>query len=70
MTTQFVTNNMGKTTAVILPIKEYNKMIEKLEEIEDIRLYDEAKASNEPSYPIDEAFEMIEKARKKRKNGV
>ena len=70
MTTQFITNNKGKTTAVILPIKKYNKMIEELEEMEDIRLYDEAKASNEPSYPIDEAFEMIEKARKKKNNGI
>lgn len=30
--------------------------MEELEELEDIQLYDEAKKSNEPSLPIDEAF--------------
>ena len=37
--------------------------MEELEELEDIRLYDEAKASNEPSIPIDEAFALIEAKR-------
>jgi hypothetical protein len=27
----------------LLPIKKYNKLIEKLEDLEDVRLYDEAK---------------------------
>ncbi len=61
--TQFVTDNHGNKLAVILPIREYNKMIEDLEELEDIKLYDEAKETNEPSIPIDEAFKMIEATR-------
>jgi hypothetical protein len=32
--------------------------------MEDIRLYDEAQKINDPSIPIDEAFEMIESKRK------
>ena len=40
-----------------------------LEELLDIRRYNAAKAANEPSYPIDEAFEMIEAARNKN-NGI
>ncbi|MBW6480736.1 MAG: hypothetical protein K0B37_15005 [Bacteroidales bacterium] len=63
MRTQFVTDDHGNKLAVILPIKEYNKMMEDLEELEDIKLYDEAKKSNEPSIPIDEAFKMIEAKR-------
>jgi hypothetical protein len=63
MRTQFVTDDHGNKLAVILPIKEYNKMVEDLEELEDIKLYDEAKKSNEPSIPIDDAFKMIEAKR-------
>jgi len=37
---------------VILPADEFNTMIEHLEDLEDIRLYDEAKVDNEPSISI------------------
>ena len=37
--------------------------MEDLEELDDIRLYDQAKADNEPSIPADEAFRMIESKR-------
>ncbi len=67
MKTQFVTDNNGNKLAVILPIKEYSKMLDELEELEDIKLYDRAKADDEPSIPIDEAFKMIEKDRKNKK---
>ncbi len=63
MRTQFVTDNDGNKLAVILPIRKYNKMVDDLEELEDIKLYDEAKKSDEPSIPIDEAFKMIEAKR-------
>lgn len=39
-------------------------MIEELEELDDIKAYDKAKKDNEPSIPIDETFEIIEKKRK------
>ena len=64
MATQFITNNKGKKIAVILPIEDYNKMIEDLEDIDDVRLYDEVKQLNEPSIPIEEAFKLIESKRK------
>jgi hypothetical protein len=40
---QFVIDPKGKKIAVILPIKEYERIIAELEELDDIRLYDEAK---------------------------
>ena len=64
MTTQFITNNKGKTTAVILPIKKYNKMIEELEEMEDIRLYDEAKKGKQQFRDAEDVFRDIEAKRK------
>jgi hypothetical protein len=42
-------------------------MIDELEELENIKLYDKAKADDEPSIPIDEAFEIIERERKSKK---
>jgi len=44
---QFITDDQGKKVAVILPIDEYKKMMEELEELEDIRLYDQAKKEDD-----------------------
>lgn len=61
---QYITDKTGKKISVVLPMEEFKNIIEELEELEDIRLYDEAKISTEPSIPIDEAFKMIEAKRK------
>ncbi len=66
MDTQFITDSNGKKLAVILSIKEYNKILEDLEELGDIRLYDRVKASDENSIPIEDAFKMIEEERDNR----
>jgi PHD/YefM family antitoxin component YafN of YafNO toxin-antitoxin module len=63
---QYITDTAGKKM-VVLPAKEFDTIIEELEELEDIKLYDKAKASKEPSIPIDEAFKIIEAKRKKKK---
>lgn len=65
-TPQYITDNKGNKLSVVLPIKEYQKLIEELEDMDDVRLYDEAKASQEPSIPIEEAFKLIESKRKKK----
>lgn len=62
--TQYITDNAGKKISVVLPLEDFKAIMEELEELEDIKLYDEAKKSNEPSIPIDEAFKMIEAKRK------
>ena len=53
VTPQYITDSSGKKISVILPIKAFEQMMEELEELRDIELYDEAKAANEPSIPID-----------------
>ncbi len=62
---QFITDARGKRKSVILTIKEYENLIEQLEDAEDVRLYDEVKARNEPTIP----FEDYLKAFEARKNG-
>lgn len=61
---KYITDQKGKKLSVVLSVEEFESMMEKIEEVEDVRLYDQAKLSNEPSIPIDEAFEMIELLRK------
>ena len=66
MKTQFITDNKGHKIAVVVPVKEYEKILSDLEDLEDIRLYDEAKSSKEISIPVEEAFKMIDAKRKKK----
>ncbi len=63
MRTQFVTDDHGKKLAIILPIKEYKKMMDNLEELEDIKLYDAAKKGKQEFIDAEEAFREIEKKR-------
>lgn len=58
---QYITDNAGNKISVVLTMKDFKAI---LEELEDIKLYDEAKKSNEPAIPIDDAFKMIEAKRK------
>jgi len=54
MKKQFITNDKGKKVSVILPIKEYEQILEELEELDDIRTYDKVKIVKEPSIPFEE----------------
>lgn len=38
---QYIKDSEGNRSLVVLPAKEFEAMIEQLEELEDIRLYDE-----------------------------
>ena len=67
METQFLTDKKGNRTAVVLPIKQYNKMIEKLEDLEDVRIYDEAKKEDD-GYRI--SFEDYLKTREAKKSNL
>jgi hypothetical protein len=65
MKTQFLTDEKGKKTAVLMPIKQYNKLLEKLEDLEDVKLFDEAKRDDDGfRISIDDAFKIIEEKRK------
>jgi len=63
---KYITDTKGNKISVILSVKEFENMIEKLEDLEDIRLYDDSKKKNEPSIPFDEAFLKIEAKRNKK----
>lgn len=46
-TPQFITDNSGKKLAVVLPIKDYNKLIEELDELDDVKEFDKAKKEDD-----------------------
>jgi len=63
MNNQYLTDRKGKKISVVIPIQEYEKMLEQLEELEDIKAYDEAKSKNEEAIPAEKVFQEIESNR-------
>jgi hypothetical protein len=43
---QYITDTAGKKL-VVLPLEEFDKLIDELEDIEDVKLYDEAKKNDD-----------------------
>jgi hypothetical protein len=58
---QYVTDNAGKKIAVMIPVREYELMLQELEEIEDVKLYDAVKSRGEKSIPFDTFLTQREK---------
>lgn len=58
---QYLTDDQGNRTAVVLDIEEYERMLDELEELDDIRAYDEAKASGEERLPLEQAIIKVER---------
>lgn len=65
MKTQYITDENGKKVSVIIPIAEYERLRERLEERHDIRQYDRVKAANEPRITLDAYI----KGKRRRKRG-
>ena len=63
----FVIDAKGKKVSVLLPIKEYKKLLDDLEELEDIKAYDNAANGKQEFIPLDKALKEIEATRKKKK---
>jgi len=63
-TPEYIVDEQGKRTKVILDIEEYEKLLEELEELEDIRACNEVKALGEDAIPLEQAIEEIERPKK------
>jgi hypothetical protein len=63
MGARYIVDENGKRVSVILDIQEYERLLEELEVLEDIRAYDEAKAALERGedevIPLDQAMREI-----------
>ncbi|MFN2455792.1 MAG: hypothetical protein ABR577_16400 [Pyrinomonadaceae bacterium] len=60
---QFVVDESGNRTAVLIAVERYFELLEAHEELESIRAYDEAKTSGDEAIPFSQAIEEIEERR-------
>ena len=60
----YVVGEDGAHVGVILPIEDYLKLLEELEELESIRAYDAAKSSGDEAIPFERAVREIEQDRR------
>ncbi len=64
VTPQYINDTAGKKL-VILPAKQFDILMEELEELEDIKRYDAAKKRKQSFIDAETAFKQIEAKRKK-----
>ena len=61
---QILRDNNGNNIGVFMPYEDYEKIMDQLEELEDIRDFDAAIVKNEEIIPLKEAVKL-----RKHKNG-
>jgi len=61
---QFITDAVGKKISVILPVKDYEKMLDELDEYACIKAYDKVKSRKQEFIPANDMFMSIEQKRK------
>lgn len=57
---RYIVNEKGDRIGVILDIANYQHLLEELEELECIRAYDAAKASDDEAIPFEQAIAEID----------
>ena len=57
MTPQFLVDANGHRTAVVLPLQDFRALVERLEELEDLRLIEERK--DEPTLSISSLEDLL-----------
>ncbi len=59
---QYLVDAEGNRIKVVLDLADYQRLLEALEELDDLRAYDEAKASADEAIPLEQAIAEIERA--------
>ena len=62
---EFVVDEKAEKKAVLVPFAEWQRLMEEMEELEDIRAYDKAKAERDDPVPFEEAVRRIKTRAKK-----
>lgn len=60
---RYLVDEKGDRVGVLLDIADYHKLLEELEELESIRVFDVAKASGNETIPFEQAVTEIERER-------
>jgi hypothetical protein len=58
------TSKRGNKINIVLDVKEYEKLLDDLDELDSIRAYDAAKNSGETPIPFEQAMQQSERSRK------
>ena len=61
---RFHANKKDGKISIELTVKEYERLLDDLDELDAIRAYDEAKNSGEQPIPLDQAITEVERSRK------
>jgi hypothetical protein len=56
---QYIVDEQQHKMSVVLPYKEWEKILEEIEELEDIRAYDAEKSKGDDVIPFDQAVKEI-----------
>lgn len=56
---KYIVDENGKKSAIVLPYSEWEKILDILEEYEDIRAYDKAKAKTSDPISFDKAIKDL-----------
>ena len=62
---EIVIDRKHKPRAVLLPYSEWNRVLADMEELDDIRAYDRAKARGDEAIPFEQAVRELKKKRQK-----
>ena len=57
---KYVVEDDKHPESVLLPVSEWKQVVNELEELDDIRAYDKAKASSHDSIPFNQAVREIQ----------
>lgn len=73
MDVRYIVDESGKRVSVVLPVEEYERMVEELEDAADARAVDEARAAvargEDEFIPWEQAKKEIEEERTRSKRG-
>jgi PHD/YefM family antitoxin component YafN of YafNO toxin-antitoxin module len=61
---KYLVDENGKQIAVVLDLADYKKLLEELEELDALRAYDKAKASEDEIIPFAQAINELELERR------
>ncbi|HBA84473.1 MAG TPA: hypothetical protein DCZ95_10300 [Verrucomicrobia bacterium] len=57
---EYVVDEQQRLKAVLLPVAEWERVVEELEELDDIRAFDKAKAGSQEAVPFEQAVREIQ----------
>ncbi|HOE96465.1 MAG TPA: hypothetical protein PLS90_05090 [Candidatus Sumerlaeota bacterium] len=60
---EYVVDAQRRPKAVLLPLAEWERILEALEDLEDLRAYDEARNQAQDALPFDQAVREIRQGR-------